>query len=106
MPLELSETLKQPGPGDHLDVCGPNGFIEAVLSQGIRAGWRHEQLHKEFFTPTPDSPRVDDAFEVEIGSTGTRFTVPENRSVLDVLLANGIEISSISRSAYRVMIAR
>jgi vanillate O-demethylase ferredoxin subunit len=29
---------------------------------------------------------------VEIASTGTRFTVPANRSVLDVLLANGIEI--------------
>jgi hypothetical protein len=73
---------------------------------GDPCGLAAQQLPKEFFTPTPDSPRVDDAFEVEIGSTGTRFTVPENRSVLDVLLANGIEISSISRSAYRVMIAR
>jgi len=92
MQLDLSETLKQPGPGDHLYVCGPNGFIEAVLSGADRAGWRPEQLHKEFFTPTTDTPRADDAFEVEIASTGTRFTVPANRSVLDVLLANGIEI--------------
>jgi len=90
--LDLNETLKQPGPGDHLYVCGPNGFIEAVLGEAVRARWRHEQLHKEFFTPTADSPRADDAFEVEIASTGTRFTVPANRSVLDVLLANGIEI--------------
>jgi len=92
MPLDLSETLKQPGPGDHLYVCGPNGFIEAVLGGAVRAGWRHEQLHKEFFTPTLGSARADDAFEVEVASTGTRFTVPANRSVLDVLLANGIEI--------------
>src|ERR1700738_1883673 len=92
MQLALSETLKQPGPGDHLYVCGPNGFIEAVLSGADRTGWRPEQLHKEFFTPTADTPRADDAFEVEIASTGTRFTVPANRSVLDVLLANGIEI--------------
>jgi vanillate O-demethylase ferredoxin subunit len=90
--LDLNETLKQPGPGDHLYVCGPNGFIEAVLGEAVRARWRHEQLHKEFFTPTADPPRADDAFEVEIASTGTRFTVPANRSVLDVLLANGIEI--------------
>jgi vanillate O-demethylase ferredoxin subunit len=90
--LDLNETLKQPGPEDHLYVCGPNGFIEAVLGEAVRARWRHEQLHKEFFTPTADSPRADDAFEVEIASTGTRFTVPANRSVLDVLLANGIEI--------------
>jgi len=90
--LDLNETLKQPGRGDHLYVCGPNGFIEAVLGEAVRARWRHEQLHKEFFTPTADSPRADDAFEVEIASTGTRFTVPANRSVLDVLLANGIEI--------------
>jgi vanillate O-demethylase ferredoxin subunit len=93
MPLDLSETLKQPGPGDHLYVCGPNGFIEAVLGGAVRAGWRPEQLHKEFFAPAADSPCADDTFEVEIASTGTRFTVPANRSVLDVLLANGIEIS-------------
>jgi vanillate monooxygenase ferredoxin subunit len=92
MPLDLSKTLKQPGPEDHLYVCGPNGFIKAVLGEAVRAGWRHEQLHKEFFTPTADAPCADDAFEVEIASTGTRFTVPTNRSVLDVLLANGIEI--------------
>src|SRR5260370_10436943 len=29
--LDFNETLKQPGPGEHLYVCGPNGFIEAVL---------------------------------------------------------------------------
>jgi vanillate O-demethylase ferredoxin subunit len=92
MSLDLSETLKRPGPGDHLYVCGPNGFIETVLGVAVRAGWRHEQLHKEFFTPTADSAYANDAFEVEIASTGTRFTVPANRSVLDVLLANGIEI--------------
>jgi vanillate monooxygenase ferredoxin subunit len=92
MPLDLSETLKQPGPGDHLYVCGPSGFIEAVLGAAVRAGWRPEQLHKEFFAPTADASRAEDAFEVEIASTGTRFTVPANRSVLDVLLANGIEI--------------
>jgi vanillate monooxygenase ferredoxin subunit len=90
--LDLSGTLNQPRPGDHLYVCGPNGFIEAVLGEAVRAGWRREQLHKEFFTPTVDPPRADVAFEVEIASTGTRFTVPANRSVLDVLLANGIEI--------------
>ena len=90
--LDLNETLKQPGPGDHLYVCGPNGFIEAVLGEAVRARWRHEQLHKEFFTPTADSAYANDAFEVEIASTRTRFTVPANRSVLDVLLANGIEI--------------
>jgi vanillate monooxygenase ferredoxin subunit len=90
--LDLSGTLNQPRPGDHLYVCGPNGFIEAVLGEAVRAGWRREQLHKEFFTPTVDPPRADVAFEVEIASTGTRFTVPANRSVLDVLLANGVEI--------------
>jgi len=92
MPLDLSKTLTQPGPEDHLYVCGPNGFIEAVLGGALRAGWRPEQLHKEFFTPTTDSRCADDAFEVEIASTGARFTVPPNRSVLDVLLANRIEI--------------
>jgi vanillate O-demethylase ferredoxin subunit len=93
MPLDLSKTLKQPGPEDHLYVCGPNGFIEAVLAGALRAGWRPEQLHKEFFTPTLDSASADDAFEVEIASTGTRLTVPANRSALDVLFANGVEIA-------------
>src|SRR5260370_14812063 len=66
MSLDLSETLKRPDPGDHLYVCGPNGFIETVLGGALPAGWPHAQLHKEVFPPTAHSPRPHEALQVEI----------------------------------------
>jgi vanillate O-demethylase ferredoxin subunit len=95
--LDLDETLKRRGPEDHLYVCGPMGFIESVLGRAVCAGWQPQQLHREFFMPVADGPRsndvlADDVFEVEISSTGARFTVPADRSVLDVLRANRIDI--------------
>jgi vanillate O-demethylase ferredoxin subunit len=45
--LDLNETLKQPGPADHLYVCGPNGFIEAILGEAVRAGWRPDSFTRQ-----------------------------------------------------------
>ena len=46
----LLGTSQQPRhAGVHLYVCGPRGFMDAVLGAARAAGWPEAQLHSEFF---------------------------------------------------------
>ncbi len=47
--LKLDALLAQAGPGVHLYVCGPKGFMDFVLDAARGAGWPAGQLHYEFF---------------------------------------------------------
>jgi vanillate O-demethylase ferredoxin subunit len=79
--------------GCHLYVCGPKGFIDAVLTKAKTAGWVADTVHREFFTPA-DNLRNDGEkpFEIEIFSTGERLKVAPDKSVADVLGAHGFDI--------------
>jgi vanillate O-demethylase ferredoxin subunit len=91
--LDIARVLGRSEPDDHLYVCGPKGFIESVLTTASSAGWRAEQLHREFFTPTEDTDRsLDGAFEVMVASTGEQFRVEAGQTIIEVLSANGFDI--------------
>ena len=91
--IEVNEVLGAPADDNHLYVCGPAGFIEFVTGSAKRLGWSDQNVHSEFFAaPTSTSEQDSTSFEIEISSTSARLTVPENQSVADVLLENGIEI--------------
>jgi vanillate monooxygenase ferredoxin subunit len=91
--LDLAKLLGDRGARDHLYVCGPKGFIEAVLATALAAGWPPDQLHREFFAPVEDAKRSGDgAFEVEVASTGARLYIAAGQTVIDVLSANGFDI--------------
>jgi vanillate O-demethylase ferredoxin subunit len=91
--IDLESAFKTCGSLDHLYVCGPKGFVDVVLKAAAKAGWPEDRLHREFFTPAEDLVRADDGgFEVEIASTGARIAVAADRTVLDVLLANGVDL--------------
>lgn len=90
--LAVTEALSPYTDGDHLYVCGPGGFIEYVLEQAQAAGWPQGSLHREFFSASPVVHDDDGSFEVQLVSTGRRFTVPADRSVAEVLDEAGVEI--------------
>lgn len=48
--LDIPALLSAPGPGVHLYVCGPKGFMDAALGSARAQGWPELQLHYEFFT--------------------------------------------------------
>lgn len=80
-------------PGTHLYVCGPKGFIDAVLAQARAQGWPEAQLHWEFFANDAGAPRDSDApFEVELASSGRVVVVPRGRSIVQALADAGIEV--------------
>lgn len=89
--LELADLLAV-SPERHVYCCGPEPLLAAVerLCMGRPAG----HLHVERFTA-----RVDDvgigrtAFEVECRESGITVTVPTGETMLDALLAAGVDLN-------------
>ena len=93
-PFDLAALLARQGGGPHLYVCGPQGFMDAVLQAARAAGWPENRLHHEFFTAAPRASAVDESFEVEIASSGEVVVVGACESVVQALARAGIEIET------------
>lgn len=90
--LDLRRLLADPGQGTHLYCCGPAGMLAAVATAS--AHWPAGNVHVERFTAAPPaapSAALSGGFEVELARTGTVLTVPEDRTILDVLRDAGVE---------------
>lgn len=91
--LDLSALLGTPQPGTHLYVCGPKGFMDAVLGTARGAGWGEAQLHWEFFAGGDATPHADDgSFEVQLASSGRVITIAPDKTVTQALAEAGVEI--------------
>ena len=90
--LDLAALLGMPREGEHVYVCGPKGFMDAVLGTARAAGWPEAQLHFEFFGAAPVAADGDQAFEVQLASSGRVVVVPAGRSVVQALAAVGVEV--------------
>ncbi|VFU16578.1 PDR/VanB family oxidoreductase [Methylocella tundrae] len=94
--IDMADAVKQKGERDHLYVCGPSGFINAVMGAAASAGWDPLRLHREYFAAAAAvaeaQPGQNRPFEIELASSGARFTVPADRSVIEVLAENGVEV--------------
>jgi vanillate O-demethylase ferredoxin subunit len=68
-------------------------LIEVALAKANALGWPDGQVHREFFAPAPsDASASDQAFQVELSSSGEVFEVPADRSIVQVLSEHGLEI--------------
>jgi vanillate O-demethylase ferredoxin subunit len=90
--LDIAALLATPQPGTHLYVCGPKGFMDAVLFTARGAGWPELQLHFEFFSAAPTASASDGSFEVQLASSGRIIVVPRGQSVVQALAAAGVEV--------------
>jgi vanillate O-demethylase ferredoxin subunit len=88
--LDLTRLLAAPRPGRHLYVCGPQGFMDAVLSTARAVGWPEAQLHWEFFGAAPTASADDGSFEVQLASSGRVILVGQDQSVAQALEAAGV----------------
>ncbi|WP_050460938.1 PDR/VanB family oxidoreductase [Herbaspirillum autotrophicum] len=89
--LALDVLLAQAAPGTHLYVCGPKGFMDAVLASARAKGWPEDRLHYEFFAGA--APVTDgQAFEVRLASSGRTVAVPAGQSVVAALAQAGVHI--------------
>src|SRR5262245_33630216 len=90
--LDLPVLLARPRAHAHLYVCGPKGFMDAVLSTARASGWPESQLHYEFFAAEVTRGAGDDAFEVKLASSGRIVMIPRDKTVTEVLREAGIEV--------------
>ncbi|WP_180129804.1 PDR/VanB family oxidoreductase [Rhodoferax sp. BLA1] len=90
--LDLTALLATPTQGLHLYVCGPKGFMDAVLGKARANGWPEAQLHYEFFAAEVEHSADEASFEVQLGSSGKVIPVAGGQTVLQALSAAGVEI--------------
>jgi vanillate O-demethylase ferredoxin subunit len=97
--LDIAQLLRDSPPGTHLYVCGPQGFMDAALSEARRQGWAEDRLHKEYFSApvataataaAPDHP--DRAFLVRLARTQRIIPVAAGQTLVDALAAHGVHI--------------
>jgi len=89
--LDIQALLSSADAGAHLYVCGPQGFMDAVLGTARQLGWNEDRLHYEFFSADVDV--TGQPFEVKLARSGKSVTVPSGQSVAQALIAAGVKLS-------------
>lgn len=92
--LDLAALLQAPVPGRHLYVCGPQGFMDAVLGTARKQGWPEAQLHYEFFSAAPVDTAGDRGFEVQLARSGRVIAIPAGCSVVHALADAGVFVAT------------
>ena len=78
--------------GAHIYVCGPAGFMNAILQAATAGGHAPENLHREYFHAEPPSSEAGDgAFSVKLARSGRTVEVGSGQSILEALLAHGVD---------------
>jgi len=90
--LTLAAVLGAPRAGEHVYVCGPKGFMDAVLGAARAAGWPEAQLHHEYFGADAAPQAGDRAFEVQLASSGRVVPVAADQTVVQALAAVGVAV--------------
>nr|WP_315237664.1 PDR/VanB family oxidoreductase [uncultured Albidiferax sp.] len=90
--LSLPDLLAEPQPGVHLYVCGPKGFMDAVLQTARASGWPEAQLHYEFFSAEVVKSDDDASFDVKLASSGRVVRIAADQTVAKALALAGVEI--------------
>lgn len=90
--LNLDCLLKKAGSSTHLYVCGPQGFMNAVLDAARAERWPENRLHYEFFSAPAVDTSSDETFEVSLARTGKTVTISADRTVTQALADAGIDV--------------
>ena len=92
--LDIAKILATPQSGVHLYVCGPKGFMDAVLGTARQQGWPESQLHYEFFSAEVVKLETDASFEVKLASSGRLITVLKDQTVVQALWDAGVDVQT------------
>jgi vanillate O-demethylase ferredoxin subunit len=88
----LRELLSQRRDGAHLYLCGPRPFMDLVEAAAAPA-WPREAVHLEHFSADPRAlGGTRDAFDIVLASSGARYTVAADKSIVQVLSEHGVEV--------------
>lgn len=88
--LDLRALLANCAPGQPIYTCGPKGMIDAVRLLAVDLGWNADDVHYELFTEAA-AEVGDRAFAVELAQSGTTIDVAADTTILDAMLAAGLD---------------
>lgn len=96
--LDVRAALADVQPGEQVYCCGPGALMDAVQTHGshLPAG----SLHFEYFAaPTASAEKAEAAsgFEVELRRSGLNLHVPADKSILEVVEAQGLSVPCACR---------
>lgn len=90
--FDIKSALRARGDKKHLYVCGPQGFMDAVLNTARDIGWSEDSLHYEYFSAQDLLEDGDTEFELELRQTGKTITVAKDETIVEALAKIGIEV--------------
>ncbi|MDC0196224.1 PDR/VanB family oxidoreductase [Gammaproteobacteria bacterium] len=97
--IQLEDILGVQDEGQHLYICGPSGLINAARDGSSH--WRDGTVHFELFASANSDQKTievelseggDQPFEVELKQSGISFTVPADKSIIELLWANNVDV--------------
>jgi vanillate O-demethylase ferredoxin subunit len=88
--LDIAATLAAAAPGTHLYVCGPQGFMDAVLATARAQGWPEARLHWESFGADATPRAGDRAFTLVLSRSGVTLRVDAGRTAAQAIAAAGV----------------
>ena len=108
--LDIKRVLEGCEEGTHLYYCGPPGFM--ATCRRASEHWPENAVHWEYFTQdaAPKSalsgPELEQAgahalglgFQVKVASTGAVHTVPDDKTIAEVLAEHGIAVETSCES--------
>ncbi|MEY8840150.1 2Fe-2S iron-sulfur cluster-binding protein, partial [Cribrihabitans sp. XS_ASV171] len=89
--LELDALIADLG-ARHFYICGPRGLIDAARAKAEAAGVPADRVHVELFDYASAGAAGDEAFEVEIASTGEVVQVPADKTIIEALEEAGHDL--------------
>ncbi|WP_304308421.1 PDR/VanB family oxidoreductase [Pseudacidovorax intermedius] len=88
--IPVAAVLAEPAPGRHVHVCGPRSLIADVVDTARRLGWQEDQVHFEAFNGAV-ALDGDKPIRVELRASGRTILVQAQESILDAMLAAGMD---------------
>lgn len=92
--FDMAGLIGRHAAGRHLYICGPEGFMAAARNAALAPdlGWPEEAIHTEHFSAAPAAGGA--GFRVQTARDGRWFDIPEDRTILEVLVEAGFDIPS------------
>lgn len=96
---DIQGTLQSLPQGWHVYTCGPAAMMDAVCENARLAGVDEGAVHLERFGANPSefADQASEAFNVRLLRHGGSFSIPKDRSILEVLEENGVALPSSCR---------
>lgn len=88
--LDLAQLLSGTAPETHVYCCGPSGMLNAFKASCAQRPAHH--VHVEYFSST-QSPAMAGGFTVVLARSHRRLFVPPGNTILNILLAEGIDVA-------------